>query len=363
MKVIPVKLGKRSYKIYIEPGIFAKVPLEIQKLDLGNFGIVITSAKVKALYSSQIKKVFKKNDYRIVTVPDGEKAKSKSWLFKVIDSVFESDGLGRKVFIVCLGGGVVGDLGGFAAAIYKRGIPYVQVPTTLLAQIDSSIGGKTAIDLPGAKNILGAFYQPRAVFIDPNFLKTLSLQRIKEGLAEAIKYGIIKDKKLFSLLKNNSQTVLALKPDLILKIIYTCVKIKADIVSVDEKEIKSIRTILNFGHTFAHALEACGKYKKISHGQAVALGMIYAAQLSVLLKKCQPQTAVKVRDMIKAFAFRSRVNVNIPVLLRSLSYDKKFISGNIRMVLLKEIGKGEVINNIAVKSVKKNLGSFLKKGR
>jgi len=358
MKTINVKLKNNPYKIHIDHNFLSKIPEQIKKLNLGNFGFVITSPKILSLHKKKIEKAFGNKNYKIITVVDGEEAKSKKWLDKVIGKLVEADTLSRKIFIICLGGGTVGDLGGFVASIYKRGIPYVQIPTTLLGQIDSSIGGKTAIDLKEAKNILGAFYQPKAVFIDTAFLKTLPRRELGQGMAEAIKYGIIKDKELFTFLKKNHKKILKLDSVCISKLILTCADIKAKIVALDEHEKKGLRTILNFGHTLAHALESSLKYKKLSHGEAVSLGMVYAAQLSKILKKCSDLEANQVEEMLKLFSLPTKIRFDALTIYKSLTYDKKFISGKIRMVILRKIGKVEVIKKISPENIKKTLKIF-----
>ena len=358
MKTIIVKLKKNPYKIHIGYNLLREAPKQIKKLKLGNFGLVITSPKILSLHRKSINKAFGGKDYKITTVIDGEKAKSKKWLSKVIGEVVKADTLNRKVFIICLGGGTVGDLGGFLASIYKRGIPYIQIPTTLLGQIDSSIGGKTAIDLKEAKNILGAFYQPKAVFIDPGFLKTLPTREIKQGLAETIKYGVIRDKEFFDFLKQNHKKILKLNSTCILKLISVCVSIKAKIVAEDEQEKKGLRTILNFGHTLAHALESSLHYKRLSHGEAVSLGMLYAAYLSKVLKKCSEKEVNKIEEIIKLFSLPTKIKFNALTLYKSLSYDKKFTSGKIRMVILRKIGKVGVVEEISPQNIKKTLKIF-----
>jgi len=358
MKTIIVKLKKNPYKIHIGYGLLREVPKQIKKLKLGNFGLVITSGKILSLHRKRIKKIFGNKNYRVTTVIDGEGAKSKKWLNKIIEEVIKIDTLNRKVFIVCLGGGTIGDLGGFVASIYKRGIPYIQIPTTLLGQIDSSIGGKTAIDLKEAKNILGAFYQPKAVFIDPGFLKTLSVKEIKQGLAEAVKYGAIKDKGFFNFLKQNHKKILKLNSACILELISTCASIKAKIVAEDEQEKRGLRTILNFGHTLAHALESSLQYKRLSHGEAVSLGMLYAAHLSKILKKCSQKEVAEIEEIIKLFSLPTKVKFNSATLYKSLTYDKKFTSGKIRMVILRKIGTVEVIEGISPQDIKKTLRIF-----
>lgn len=358
MKTINVNLKNNPYKIHISRNLLSRIPEHIQKLKLGNFGLVITSQRILQLHKTAIRKTFPLNCYKLITVIDGEKAKSKNWLNKTITELIKVDRLGRKVFIVCLGGGTIGDLGGFTASIYKRGIPYVQIPTTLLGQIDSSIGGKTAIDLKEAKNILGTFYQPKAVFIDPELLKTLTTKELRQGLAEAIKYGVISDKKLFDFLKTNYKKILELEPSCILKLISACAAIKAAIVTTDEQEKRGLRTILNFGHTFAHALESSRQYKKLTHGEAVSLGMIYAAYLSKVLKKCSEKEINQIEEIIRLFSLPVKTKINPTTLYRSLTYDKKFISGKIRMVILRKIGKVEVIENISPRHIKKTLKIF-----
>jgi 3-dehydroquinate synthase len=358
MKVINVRLKQNPYKIYIEHNIFKNIGTYLKRLKLGNLGIVITSPKILSLYKETIKKAFKGSNYKIIKVPDGEEAKSKVSMLNLINNIVKSDGWNKRLFVVCLGGGTIGDLGGFVASIYKRGIPYIQIPTTLLSQIDSGIGGKTAIDLPAAKNILGSFYQPKAVFIDPLFLKTLPASEIKQGIAEVIKYGIIRDKNFFYYLKKNYKNILKLKPSNILKVIDVCARIKARIVEDDELEKKGIRTILNFGHTLAHALESAFKYKNISHGEAVSLGMVYAAKLSFRLKRCKGEQVDEILRIIELFSLPTETAFNHQILYKSLSYDKKFVSGKIRMVLLNKIGKVEVVENISPVDIRQTLKTF-----
>ena len=358
MKTISVKLKKNPYKIHIGYNLLKEIPKHIKSLKLGNFGLVITSAKILSLHRKRIKKVFGGKNYKIITVIDGEGAKSRKWLNKVIEEVVGADTLNRGVFIICLGGGTIGDLGGFVASIYKRGIPYIQIPTTLLGQIDSSIGGKTAIDLKEAKNILGAFYQPKAVFIDPAFLKTLSAREMKQGLAEAIKYGVIKDKEFFNFLKQNHRKILKLNSICILKLISVCASIKAKIVAADEREKRGLRTTLNFGHTLAHALESSLQYKRLSHGEAVSLGMLYAAYLSKILKKCSEKEVNQIEEIVKLFSLPTKIKFNTLTLYKSLTYDKKFTSGKIRMVILRTIGRVEVVEGISPQNIKKTLKTF-----
>ncbi|MFA6282216.1 MAG: 3-dehydroquinate synthase [Candidatus Omnitrophota bacterium] len=358
MKIIKVKLREDSYNINIGFGLFKNILRYINRLNIGNYAVIVTSQRVYSCYKAQIQKNFKGVGSKVIVLPDGENAKTKDCLFKIISAIVEADSLGRKIFLVCLGGGTIGDVGGFAAAIYKRGMPYVQIPTTLLSQIDASIGGKTAIDLSQAKNILGSFYQPKAVFIDPGFLRTLAGKELKEGLAEAVKYGVIKDKSFFYFLKNNYQKILSLQSFATLRVIETCVRIKAKIVEEDEKEKKGIRTILNFGHTFGHAIETVSRYKKISHGAAVSVGMLYAAYLSYDLGFCSCYEISEIKDILSKLMLPTKTSIDYRKIYETMRYDKKFIRGLFRFVVLREIGKVKVHENISKDLVLNTLRKF-----
>ncbi|OQX80908.1 MAG: 3-dehydroquinate synthase [Candidatus Omnitrophica bacterium 4484_70.1] len=355
MEIIKVNLVEASYKIYIEKNLMKKIPSYIKETNAGNFSIILTTIKIYSLYKKYIKQTFKSLPHKVIPLVDGERAKSKECFFRVIEKIMKIDDIKRRIYIISLGGGVIGDLGGFVASLYKRGIPYFQIPTTFLAQIDASIGGKTAINLKKAKNIIGTFHQPKAVFIDPLFLTTLTSKQIKEGLAEVIKYSVIKDEKLFSLLIDNSQKILKLDMDVILPIISHCARIKARIVEKDEKERKGIRTILNFGHTIGHALETMLKYKKLTHGEAVSLGMICEGYISYYLNQCRKEDLQKLIKIIEIFSLPTKVSFDYSDFFQAMKYDKKFIYGGIRMVIFKKIGEVEVRKDIPLKIVKRGL--------
>lgn len=352
---IDVKLKNNPYSIYIKHGLLTKIPDYIKALNLGNFALILISKKVYSLYKKELAKLFPVKTHKFIYVKDGEELKTYNHLISILEKIMQKDTLQRKVYLLCIGGGTVGDIGAFAASIYKRGIPYIHVPTTLLSQVDSSIGGKTGINFKHTKNMLGTFYQPQAVFIDPNFLSTLTQKDIKEGMAEVIKYGAIMDKSLFSLLIEKHKEIIQLVPQEILKIISCCVTIKAKIVEKDEKEKKGIRTILNFGHTFAHALEGTNK---TTHGEAVSIGMLFATYLSYRLKKCSLKTVEKVQQCLDLFSLPQKIDSSPVKLWQTMRYDKKFISGNVRMVILKEIGKVEVLDKIPLQLIKESLKSF-----
>lgn len=358
-QIIKVNLNSNPYAIYLKPNIFKGILSHIESLKIGNFALIVTSRSVYSCYKEKIKNIFSVFPSKIAVVADGESAKTKISLFTIIQHLITIDKLGIRPFVICLGGGTVGDVGGFAASIYKRGIPYIQVPTTLLAQIDSSIGGKCAIDLKEAKNIIGSFYQPKAVFIDPMFLHSLGRKQIKEGLAEAVKYAIIRDESFFDFLHKESAGIYQLKPYVIWKIINTCASIKAKIVANDEKEKKGIRTILNFGHSFAHALETVSVYKKISHGEAVSIGMLYATYVSYKFDLCSMKEIYKIRNLLKELGLPTKIKYNTKTIYKTMVYDKKNLSKGFRMVLFEKIGKVRVVDNIPGDKILKTLNEFL----
>lgn len=352
MKKICVKLKERSYDVFIGDNIIDKLGLEVKKILKQDTAIIITNPKISRLYLKSVKSSLKTRGFGVVvlTIPDSEKAKSFFYLNKLLNKVAKLSNE-RKPFIVALGGGVVGDVAGFVASIYKRGIPYIQVPTTLLAQIDSSIGGKTAVDLSLGKNLAGAFYQPRLVFADVSFLKTLDQRQISSGIAEMIKYSLIKDFKLFIYLEKHWPDVLRLNPSVVVPVISTCVRIKSEVVSKDEFEKKGLRTILNFGHTVGHAIETATNYR-YNHGEAVALGMIVASRISQLLGLITPKAAERIRLLIKRCHLPDKIKeINFEKLLRIISFDKKFQGEKNRFVLLKSIGKAIVKESISQKVI------------
>ncbi len=353
---IDIKIKDHPYQIIIEEGISKKTAFYIRKLNIGNFFFVVTTKKIYSLYNKYPKKIFSSFPYSIFYIPEGEKAKSKKYLFGILQSMIKESKPGRKLVVCSWGGGVVGDITGLAASLYKRGTPFIQIPTTLLSQVDASIGGKTAIDFGGIKNIIGTFYHPKIVLIDPIFLLTLPKKEIKQGIAEMIKYGVIKNKELFYSLKRNHYRLINLDIDYLVKVIYPCAKIKAKIVEKDEKEDKGLRTILNFGHTFAHALEATlGFKRRIPHGAAVAWGMIQAAKVSRLMGLCSSKEVKEIEEIINIYRLIKPATFNINSFLRYFMYDKKFKEGCIRLVLIDKIGNALVKDNVPLKIVKQSL--------
>jgi len=340
IKSLTVKLGSRSYPIIIGRGNLSDIGKAIKKLNLGVKGLLVTNPKVKLLYAKPVLQSLKKAGFEIYfkTVPDGEKYKSFHQLKKIYD-VLINHHFERNSFIVTLGGGVIGDLAGFAAASYARGIPYIQVPTSLLAQVDSSVGGKVAINHPLGKNMIGAFYQPKLVLIDLELLTTLPFKQLQNGLAEVVKYGVIWDSRLFKFLEKHTRKILHYDLASLEYLVYRSCQIKAQVVSSDERE-KHLRTILNFGHTLGHALESLEGYRKLSHGQAISIGMVFAANLTQKMKQFSRKDYERLVNLLKRIGLPTELKVKkANNILPYLFTDKKVKRGKIRFVLPQKIGK------------------------
>lgn len=361
MKTVQVKLDTRGYPILIGNGILTNAGTIIKKLSIGNDAIIITHPKIKRLYGNALTKSLVENKISVkyLQVSEGESSKSARVAFKLMEDIARYDIL-KKPFIIAFGGGVVGDLAGYIAAAYKRGIPYVQVPTTFLAQIDSAIGGKVAIDLPVGKNLVGAFYQPKAVISDISVLKSLSKRQVRNGYAEAIKYGIICDKKFFELLEERHESLFNIDDALLTDIVENCSRIKSQVVQKDEKETTGLRAILNFGHTAGHAIEAAGQYKVYQHGEAIGLGMRIAADISCNLGLLSLTDTKRINALI--------TYVGLPIQIRKISlkdifvhikHDKKFISGKNRFVLAEKIGSVRLVEGVDWGIIKRSVRRFM----
>jgi 3-dehydroquinate synthase len=341
---IPVDLGARSYEILIQDGLLDRIGQELRRLGMNSEAIIISNPVVKRLYGARVLKSLKAEGLRatIITVPEGEQAKSMKWLNAILDEL-----LGRRcernTWLLALGGGVVGDLAGLAASTYLRGIPLVQVPTTLVAQVDASIGGKTGVNHRLGKNLIGTFYQPRTVLIDPLVLKTLPVREYRAGLAEVIKYGVIADKEFFEFLEQHIGLVLEQESQRLHRVLQTSCSIKALVVSADERE-GNRRRILNFGHTVGHALETVTGYRRYKHGEAVALGMIAASRLSVELGLSDDSVARRIRTLVRECNLPTDLpNCPAGVLIRVMRQDKKVKDQQIYFVLPTEIGHVTVL--------------------
>jgi len=357
MHTLKLNLKKHSYNIIIGKNILRHLGKYIRELNIGSDAYVVTNALIRDKYGKLLSTALKKSGFtvRFKIVPDTEKSKSMKGATSIIKDITQYD-KNRKVFIVAFGGGVIGDLAGFVASIYKRGVAYIQVPTTLLAQVDSSIGGKTAVDLSQGKNLVGAFYQPRIVFSDCNVLKTLATRQIQSGLAEIIKYGIIKDTRLFDYLERNYPDILDLKTPALEFIVTRSSRIKADIVGQDEREEKGVRTILNFGHTIGHAIEAAARFKGYNHGEAVALGMLVASDISKKLNLINITTAQRIEGLIAAVGLPTRIKkISLTDIIKMHYHDKKFTGPVNKFVLIRGIGKTKVVKNIPLKIIRQAL--------
>ncbi len=342
MRKITVELGDRSYPIIIERALLGRVGAALRDMGLSGSVAVVTNPVVGGLYSEGLTGGLTEAGFDpvLITIPDGEGAKTLEVASSIYDKLIEKK-MERSSVIVALGGGVVGDMAGFVAATYLRGVPYVQVPTTLLAEVDSSVGGKTAVNHPKGKNLIGAFYQPKAVFIDPDTLKTLDAAEFTSGLAEVVKYGVIWDKDFFVFLeKNTAALVESAGPgsELISAIERSC-EIKAEVVGTDERET-GVRSILNFGHTFAHAIETGAGYGRYKHGEAVSIGMVMAAELSRELGLCGDDIPVRLKALLGALGLPVELPELSPEsLIESMKLDKKVAGGELRFVLVSALGK------------------------
>lgn len=345
---VPVNLDDRSYEIHIGANVLDQLGGLCSAAGLRGKCLVVTDENVGAHYGMATIHSLEGAGFspQTATLPAGEQTKCGEQVFALYSACIQA-GLDRHSFIVALGGGVIGDLAGFVAATYLRGIPFVQVPTSLLAMVDSSVGGKTGINIPEGKNLVGAFYQPALVLADLDTLKTLPAREYAAGLAEVVKYGIIYDAPFFELLEKNRDRLSSVHhSELLAKVVGRCCEIKADVVSQDERE-GGLRAILNFGHTAGHALEKVAGYGEYVHGEAVAIGSIFAARASVALTGLPPSACARIEQMFKALD----LPVNAPgydwnELRGALAVDKKTVAGMPKFVLASEIGKVSIGNEI-----------------
>lgn len=339
MKSLLVKLSEKNYHVYIENDLLDHIGSEIKKIYRGRKIAIITDENVNNFYGERIKNSLEKSNYLVhtIVVEPGEKSKSINTLAEVFSKLLDF-GITKSDLIIAFGGGVTGDLGGFAASTLLRGIPLIQVPTSLLAQVDSSIGGKVAIDMPKGKNLIGSFYHPEAVFIDPLLLKTLDRRFLYDGMAEVIKYGCIKNRDLFDKLMNiGSEKELFYNIE---EIIYSCCRIKRDIVERDEKDLGE-RMILNFGHTIGHAIEKCFDFTRYTHGEAVAIGMHTIIRKSEEDKMTPPGMAEAIRKNLRKYNLPFELpQIKKEEIIKAINLDKKSRGEYIDIILLKDIGEG-----------------------
>ncbi|WP_238882163.1 3-dehydroquinate synthase [Clostridium sp. YIM B02551] len=338
---LKVNLGENSYPIYIEKGALNRLSSLI-KTDLKAEKIaIISDENVYGIYGENIKTSLEEAGYKVesIVLPPGEKTKSFSTLPRIYNDLLEFK-LTRSDLIIALGGGVIGDLAGFVASTFLRGVPFIQVPTSLLAQVDSSVGGKVGVDLEKGKNLVGSFYHPRMVVIDPDVLNTLSDRFLRDGLAEVIKYGCIKDKELFEKLKNLKDEEDLMKN--IESIIFTCCDIKRRVVEEDEKDTGE-RMLLNFGHTLGHAIEQYYNYEKYSHGEGVAIGMYEIMKVAAKKSLVNFNVSEEIKEMLIKYRLPySLESENKNQLIEAIKLDKKFLNNALNLILLKGIGESYI---------------------
>src|ERR1017187_1115510 len=349
MRIVQVPLGNRSYAIKVGGGLLSRLGAECAQLKLGQRCAVITDSNVGKHFAKTALKSLSASGFEpvLITVPAGEKSKRIAVVEKCYDEL-AAHRLERKSFIIALGGGVVGDLAGFVAATYLRGVPFMQVPTTLLAQVDSSVGGKVGMNLKAGKNLVGAFHQPRLVLCDLATLASLPMREYRAGLAEVIKYAIIYDARLFGQLERDLPKLLRRDPRTLAAVVARCCEIKADVVRQDETE-SGLRAILNFGHTIGHVLEAISHYGKYLHGEAIAIGQVAAARLSARLLGLPAEEVKRIERIFQRAGLPTQLNLSAPdkrKLLLAMKLDKKVSSGEIKFVLARRIGAAEFGNRV-----------------
>jgi 3-dehydroquinate synthase len=345
VKISLKKTEDRSYEIIIGEEILKQIPLDLKKQNLAHSYTIITDSTVASLYGKKLFEDFKVSELNtyLISFSAGEENKNRETKSKIEDEMSKLK-IGRDSAVIALGGGVVGDVAGFVAATYNRGIPYIQVPTTLVASVDSSIGGKTGVDTQYGKNLIGAFYQPWRVYIDVKALRTLPEKEIRGGLAEVIKYGVIKDEEFFEFLEKRIECVFSFATDALIHIIKRGCEIKGEVVELDEKE-SNLRKILNFGHTIGHAIENLFDYK-ISHGESISIGMVAEGKIAVELGLWKKDELSRLVSLLKQTGLPTDLSDSLDVnrMIDTMKLDKKARSGKIEMVLPRRIGEMAEIN-------------------
>lgn len=362
-EIVRVSLGDRSYEIEIAAGILDQVG-EVVRRVLGarvERVVVVSNPLVDGHYGRRMAKSLRAAGFRPLNllIGDGERAKSLRTAERVWDFLI-SHRIERREGLIALGGGVVGDLAGFVAATYQRGMPFVQVPTTLLAQIDSSVGGKTAVNRPLGKNLVGAFHQPAGVVIDPLVLRTLPPREFSAGMYEALKYGIIRDREFAAFLAGNLDQIRQLAPAPLTRLIARCCEIKAEVVAADERE-GGLRRILNYGHTVGHALEAVTRYRRLRHGEAVGYGMICAANLAAAFGLLPASEAELIRERIDAIGRRPSISdLDVAAVVTAMAHDKKVAHGRLPFILPTSIGEVVVRDDLPPSLIRTTVRDLLR---
>jgi 3-dehydroquinate synthase len=356
---VPVALQERSYEIVIGRGLLHRLPEQIAPLERVTHIVVITDEQVAAILGERVVSVLQRGEvpWRVNTlvVEAGEGSKSVQQMDRLWEGLLEAQA-DRQTLILALGGGVIGDLAGFVAATFTRGLRLLQVPTTLLAQVDSSVGGKVGVNLSRAKNIVGAFWQPTRVVIDTETLETLPDREYQSGLAEVVKYGVILDADFFAFLEGHVSEIQERDAATLQKIIQRCCELKAEVVQQDEREVTGIRAMLNYGHTFGHAVETLTGYGQWLHGEAVSLGMMCAARLSELLGRTSSNLTQRQGRLLAALGLPTDdITLDADQMLRVMQRDKKTAHGQLRFVLPTRLGHVELVHDVDPALVRKSL--------
>ena len=356
-KILNVELADKSYPIYIGSDLLSSKSLLSDHIQ-GKQVMVVTNTTIAPLYLEKLKDALSDFNVESVVLPDGEEFKTLETLNKVFDALLKAK-FDRSSTLVALGGGVVGDITGYAAASYQRGVNFIQLPTSLLSQVDSSVGGKTGVNHELGKNMIGAFYQPKAVIIDVDTLDTLSDQEYSAGMAEVIKYGLLGNADFFSMLETNIESIMARNKDLIIEIIFNSCKDKASIVALDEFE-RGKRALLNLGHTFGHGIENAFGYGNYLHGEAVSIGMVMAAKLSMDEGHLSNEDAIRVESILSKadLPISIKKSIDSETLIEAMSLDKKSIDGKIRLVLLKALGDSYLTDSYSKENFNKVVNNF-----
>jgi 3-dehydroquinate synthase len=355
---VHVNLGPRSYDIEIGSGNLTAITQFVDTDQDDAHAVIITDAHVDDLYAEPIANALADEGCEIdlLIIDAGEQSKSIDVAIELWERMLD-EGTDRKSAVIAVGGGVVGDLAGFVAATFARGLTFVQVPTTLLAQVDSSVGGKVGINLPGAKNMIGSFWQPRGVLIDVNVLQTLPEREFNAGMAEVVKYGVIQDAEFFAYLERNVDAINSRDPEVLTNIVQRCCRLKADVVEQDEREETGLRAILNYGHTFGHALEAATGYEELLHGEGVAIGMLCASRLAERLGRIDASLTKRQQDLLESFGLPTAVPpLDHEELIELMYHDKKTERGKLRFVLPSRLGHVEVVRDVSSDDIRTALG-------
>jgi len=348
VEITRVELADRSYDIEIGSGNLAGLAPFLRARSRSTHAVLITDTHVDSLYADKLGDQLAEDQWEVhlLVVDAGERSKSSEVAQDLWETMLE-EGADRQSIVVAIGGGVVGDLAGFVAATFTRGLAFFQAPTTLLAQVDSSVGGKVGINLPGAKNMVGAFWQPQGVLIDVDVLSTLSAREYRAGLAEVVKYGVILDADFFAYLEQQTEAINARDADVLRHIVKRCCRLKADVVEQDERELTGLRAVLNYGHTFAHAFEAAGGYDSLLHGEAVAMGMMCAVRLAQRLGRIDESFVERQQALLETLGLTiTPPDHNPDELLALMRRDKKVEDGQLRFVLPDRLGHVELVPSV-----------------